>query len=315
MRALALVAMVAGCEPRLTGVELGAVPDSCARFADGIDQGRLVSDVAALAAAPRASEARREETRAYILRALAEAGTPGEEAPFTISGLDGANVIAGSGVVLVGAHFDSVADAPGADDNASGVAVTLAVARALGPRVRYAFFDLEEPRRAMVGSDGRNYAFGSQAYVDSLENREVRVALIVESVGFTCESCQKLPPGLPAGAAPQDGRGVYLVGNLDGAPAWSAVQAAFKLVLRGPYAAYPFVVAGNGKSLPQSRFSDNAPFWDARIDALMITDTANLRNPNYHKDTDVPASIDGAYLAGVARGTVVAAGALAGLCR
>lgn len=310
-----LTLLLLSCDERLAGVATGEVPATCARLADGVDPRRLVADVATLARSPRASEARRAETRAWILAELAAAGVPGAEHAFSIAGQTGVNVTAGDGVVLVGAHYDSVAETPGADDNATGVAVALAVARALPGRVRLAFFDVEEPRRAVVGSDGRNFAFGSQAFADALGDGEVRVALIVESVGFSCDGCQRAPPGVPTWAAPRDGRGVYLIGNQRGAPAWSAVQAAFALVVTPPYAPHSFVVPGTGLGLPQSRFSDQAPLWDRGIDAVMITDTALLRNPHYHEPTDTPDRLDPAFLAAVARGTVVAAGALAGACQ
>lgn len=298
----------------LAVVAAGTVPPSCAALAANVDPTRLAQDVATLAAGPRASEARRAETRAWITGELGAFGLVATERPFTVSGQSGVNLDAGNGPILVSAHYDSVAKTPGADDNATGVAVTLAVARALGGRVRYAFFDVEEPRPATVGTDGRNFAFGSQAFADALADDEVRVAFVVESVGFSCDGCQRVPPGVPAAAVPRDGRGIYLVGNQHGAPVWSIVQAAFAQVVEAPYTAHTFVVPGNGKLLPQSRFSDNAPLWDRGIDAVMITDTALLRNPHYHERTDTLETLDAAYLAAVARGTIVAVGALARLC-
>ncbi|MDP2309618.1 MAG: M28 family peptidase [Pseudomonadota bacterium] len=310
-----LLLLLSACDdPPLAAVAAGAVSPTCAALADSLDPARLAADVATLAASPRASDTRRAETRAWITSELAAAGLVATERPFTVSGQSGTNLDAGKGPILVSAHFDSVATTPGADDNATGVAVTLAVARALGGRVRYAFFDVEEPRPATVGREGRNFAFGSQAFADALADDEVRAAFVIESVGFSCDGCQRVPPGLPAAAVPQDGRGIYLVGNEHGGPVWSVVQAAFATVVPPPYTAHTFVVPGNGRLLPQSRYSDNAPLWDRGVDTVMITDTALLRNPHYHERTDAPETLDPAYLAAVARGTIVAVGALAELC-
>jgi Zn-dependent M28 family amino/carboxypeptidase len=310
-----LLLLLAACDdPPLAAVAAGRIPPTCAALAANVDATRLAEDVATLAASPRASDARRAETRAWITGELAAFGLAVTERPFTVSGQSGVNLDAGAGPILVGAHYDSVAATPGADDNATGVAVTLAVARALGGRVRYVFFDVEEPRPATVGKEGRNFAFGSQAFADGLADDEVRVAFVVESVGFSCDGCQRVPAGVPAAAVPQDGRGVYLVGNERGGPVWSVVQAAFAEVVPAPYTAHAFVVPGTGRLLPQSRFSDNAPLWDRGVDAVMITDTALLRNPHYHERTDTLDTLDPAYLAAVAKGTIVAVGALAGLC-
>jgi hypothetical protein len=306
--------LLIGCDDSgISAVPAGAVSERCAGRADAIDGTRLAADVAHLATSSRASDPRRAETRAWLHTELAAAGLPATDAPFTLAGQSGVNVLAGTGPVLVAAHYDSVAAAPGADDNATGVAVVLAVARALGgEHARYAFFDVEEPRPATVGSDTRNFAFGSQAYADTAP--DVHVALVVESVGFSCDGCQTAPAGVPASVAPRDGRGVYLVGNQHGAERWSSVQAAFAAVSPPPYAAHALVVPGTGLGLPASRFSDNAPLWDAGIDAIMVTDTALLRNPHYHRESDTPETLDPAYLTAVARGVLVAASALGGGC-
>jgi hypothetical protein len=78
--------------------------------------------------------------------------------------------------------------------------------------------------------------------------------------------------------------------------------------------ALPFVVPGRGTVLPQSRFSDHAPFWDAGIAAVMVTDTALLRNTQYHEAGDTPDRLDRTLLEEVARGTVVAVAQAAGMC-
>ena len=68
---------------------------------------------------------------------------------------------------------------------------------------------------------------------------------------------------------------------------------------------------GNGEDLPVVRLSDHAPFWDAGYPAVMITDTAFLRNPHYHQRTDTLETLDLPFLRNVAAATAVAAALLA----
>lgn len=274
-----------------------------------VDPARPIADVTTLAASPRRSDARRAEVRAWVAAELRGAGLSPREAPFSIAGVSGTNVVAGEGRILVGAHYDSVGDTPGADDNASGLAVMLEVARVLGPVATFVAFDAEEPFEAAVGADGRNYAFGSQAFVDATPGAW-DLAIIVESVGYSCDDCQRLPAGVPA-SFPRDSRGVYAI--VAGSRDWSGDLATFaKASSAHPVAAV--TIPGTGRSLPQSRFSDHAAFWDAGVPAMMVTDTALLRNPNYHEPTDTPETLDAALLADVARGVVAIVGAVTGKC-
>lgn len=309
-----MIWLLAACAPDpLDALPTGPVAPRCAALADGVSPKRLMADVTTLASAPRASVARRAEARAWLAVALGEAGLVATEEPFTIAGQSGVNVTAGAGPVLVAAHYDSTDATPGADDNASGVAVTLAVARALGPKARYAFFDVEEPREATVGRDGRNYAFGSQAYADALPDGAVAAAFVIESVGYACDGCQKLPPAVPA-SYPRNGRGVYLVGSERAMPMLARAVSGFGAAGASPYEAHSFLVGGTGRGLPQSRFSDNAPLWDRGIAAVLVTDTALLRNPHYHKATDTSDTLDPTFLTAVAKGAVVTVGSLVGAC-
>jgi Zn-dependent M28 family amino/carboxypeptidase len=61
-------------------------------------------------------------------------------------------------------------------------------------------------------------------------------------------------------------------------------------------------VPNRGKIVPQTRRSDHAPFWDAGYPAMMVTDTAFMRNPNYHKPSDTIATLDLDFLTGVCQG-------------
>jgi hypothetical protein len=275
-----------------------------------IDAERVHAAVRHLARSPRRSLPRRTETREWLRAELAAAGFASEELPFSIAGVDGTNLVArGPGArVLVGAHYDTVQGSPGADDNASGVAAVLELARVLGPSapVTWAWFDAEEPHDAEVGSDGRNFAFGSQAFVDREPDWDL--AVIVESVGYRCEGdCQQVPPLVPRSLA--DGTAIYWVANPSAR--WADLAATFDAAA-APTRSRPFTLANRGRTVRESRFSDHAPFWDRGIDAVMVTDTAPLRNPHYHRDSD--REVDPAFLADVTRGLAAAIRAATGTC-
>ena len=303
-----------------TPIEARAAPAACAARADSVDEARTFAAIKALAKTPRRTDAQRDRARAFLTDALKRAGRTVEARPFTVAGVSGINLVApgaADATVLVGAHYDSVGSSPGADDNASGVAVALEVARVLGPDapVDIVLFDAEEPPSVAsarpVGTDGRNYAYGSQAFVDAGVRYEV--AIIVESVGYRCSGCQQLPSGLPAGFVEADGEAVYwVVGG--SAERWPTLLGAF-IEAAAPTAALAVDIPNRGAQIRESRFSDHAPFWDAGIDAVMITDTALLRNPHYHRRGDTPEILDPAFVAATARGTVAAAAAAAGACR
>jgi hypothetical protein len=305
---MTLLPLLLACEPEPPPV---VVKPACSSLASSVDDDRIFADIQTLTGGRRSDE-ERAAARAWIAERI-----PGTtERPFAIAGLEGVNLVVPGSDVLVGAHYDTAEGTPGADDNASGVAVVLEVARVLAAGApagwtppTYAFFDLEEPRRAMVGRDGRNYAFGSQAFVD--QGGDWRAAWIVESVGYGCDDCQQVPSGVRLDDAARDGRGLYFVTNDRSAWMRAASEAGFAGLTR---ALRPFEVPGRGDWLPQSRFSDHAPFWDAGVRAAVVTDTAPLRNPHYHKESDTADTLDRALLADAARGLVVTLAAVTGRC-
>lgn len=283
-----------------------------------VDADRLRADVESLSSAPRRSADRRREVRDTLAERLAGLDRPAEERAFTRSGVAGVNLVApppGGGTVWVGAHYDTVADSPGADDDASGVAALLELARVLGPDapVGFVLFDAEEPFRATVGREGRNYAFGSQAFVDGLGAGDASVAFVLESLGRACDDCQQLPPGVPRALVDVDGRAVYWVVDHPSALPWADLAATAGAAAPG-HPVHTVGIADRGDDLPQARFSDHAPFWDAGIPATMVTDTAMLRNADYHRPSDTADRIDPAFLADATRGVAAALASLTGRC-
>ncbi len=196
--------------------------------------------------------------------------------------------------IVVGAHYDSVEGAVGANDNGSGVAALLELARLLraeAPRLtlRFAFFVNEEPPWFATP------AMGSRFYADELVARGVPVAAMfsLETIGYYTEQpgSQRYP--FPLGFFyPDRGDFVAFVANLGSRALLHRALAAFRREARFPSegVAAPALVPGVD-------WSDQRSFWRHRIPALMITDTAPYRYPHYHLPTDTPDKVDYARLA------------------
>jgi hypothetical protein len=205
--------------------------------------------------------------------------------------------------LIIAAHYDAVAGSPGADDNASGVAAILEAARrlsrlSLNHPVQFIAFGLEEEN-----------LIGSRAYVSRLmrEKRPIHGAIVLECVGFTDfrDGSQRKPAGLPI-AIPTTGNFLGVIGNTASAELLQGFTAAARK--QAPdLPLVPLIVPGRGEALPDTRRSDHAAFWDAGLPALMLTDTADFRNPNYHSPTDTLETLDLGFLTHVARSVAAAA--------
>ena len=215
--------------------------------------------------------------------------------------------------VIVGAHFDSTPSTPGADDNASGVAALLEIARLLGrtrpaATVQLVGFNLEE----IYALWPPVYRIGSRAYVRLLTERGVRVAgaFVLEMVGFTGPR-QVVPAAVRlVKRIPREGTFLAAVGDGKSRLLLRAMERAAQGVMPLVTLAVPL----RGWLVPDTRRSDNARFWDAGYPALMVTDTADLRNPHYHRASDTPETLDFGFMADtvtvVARAVADLAGAL-----
>lgn len=221
-------------------------------------------------------------------------------------------------VLVVGAHFDAVPMGPGADDNATGTAAALELARILKDyptrrTIRIAFFNLEEV--GLVGSSA--YAADwkkthqpapsapeAPPAPATLQNPETIVGMLsLEMLGYFSDepNSQKSPIPTQPGVfeAPTVGDSIALVGiardkafirELSGAMLASAPGLKTTVVDFVPVA------------LPDMTRSDHRPFMALRVPALMVTDTANFRNPHYHKATDSLETLDLARFTLVVRG-------------
>jgi Zn-dependent M28 family amino/carboxypeptidase len=276
-----------------------------------VDGSRLMLDLRNLAG-ERYSESDRSSTRTYIVEQLEAAGF----VPVAQEFEGGVNIFAErsltdpeAGSILLAAHYDTVPGAPGADDNASGVAAVLEAARLLGGRsttrtLQVAFFDLEE-----LG------AIGSLAFVardNNLEN--LQGAIILDMVGYACHvaGCQEYPQGLgmekmlKAAGIPSPDKGEFLavVGDVEHLPLLTTFKEISQENLP-PIFTLP--VPFKGILTPDVLRSDHAPFWFKDVGAVLVTDTANMRSPHYHQPSDTIENIDRDFFLGAAQIVVNAA--------
>lgn len=274
---------------------------------------RLEGDVRALEGErhPRSSPRALAAAADYIEQAFRATGLDVERRPFTFGGETYFNVVAvrpGSEPerprVLVGAHFDSVRGTPGADDNASGVAGVLEVARLLSDQpllgtVEFVAFNLEELQTY-------TYRVGSRRYAADARRAGIRYAgaLVLEMLGYVSPARPSVPSLLFWKRIPKTS--TFIVATGDGrsrsllrAFAASAASATPGLPVVTLYS--PF----RGWLVPATRLSDNASFWDNRYPSLMITDTAFLRNPHYHRRSDSTATLDFGFMADVVTAVAV----------
>ena len=276
---------------------------------------RLRHHVAALEGVrhPGAAPERHRAARDYVASELRGLGLSVDLAPFSFRGRTYHNVVGtvpgrdpGLPRVLVGAHFDSTAHTPGADDNASGVAALLECARLVVSReppagLEFVGFDLEELQTVT----GR-YRVGSHALArEKRARREALVgALILEMVGFRDPKpgTQIVPPFLGIDV-PRTGDFLAAVGDAGSRELLAAFVAGARAAAPD-LPLVPYATRLRGWLLPLTRLSDNASFWDARYPSLMLTDTAFLRNPHYHRATDTGATLDYAFMAMVTEATV-----------
>lgn len=202
-------------------------------------------------------------------------------------------------IVIVGAHYDSVDDSPGADDNASGVAAMLALARKFANTkpartLRFIAWTNEEPPHFQTE------AMGSYVYARRCRERNENIvaALSLETIGYYDDKpgSQKYPPPLAA-LYPDTGNFIGFAGNFGSRALVNRCVKTFRA-----NSAFPAESAVLPELIPQIGWSDQWSFWQFGWPALMVTDTAPFRNPHYHMATDTPEKLDYARMAMVVDG-------------
>jgi len=234
-----------------------------------------------------------------------------EEESFGVGDLSYRNLVAHYGaeegpVLVIGAHYDVCGEQPGADDNASGVAGLIELARMFGRnqpevahRIELALWPLEEP------PNFRTSAMGSAIHANSLELRgaDVRGMISLEMIGYFSDEkgSQSFPaPGMSLLYSSR-GDAIVVVGN---SSSWWFTR---RVKARMAGSAELRVRSMNAPAfVPGVDFSDHLNFWQHGWRAVMITDTAFYRNPNYHKITDTPDTLDYERMAQVVTGVYAA---------
>ena len=250
---------------------------------------------------------RLDRTAQYISERFSSLTLPVTRQTFRYNGKTYQNVIAelrGNAspeqVLVVGAHYDTVRTTPGADDNASGVAGVLGLARllagmALSKTVRFVAFAPEEPPVY------RTRNMGSYHYARGLHDNAERVEgmICLEMIGYFCDrpGCQHYPLPFLNLKFPKTGNYIALVGNLRSKGFTAEMAKYFRAGTDLPMVTLnaPPVVLGID-------FSDHWSFNKFGYRAFMVTDTAFYRNPNYHAPTDLPETLDYARMAKVVEG-------------
>ncbi len=210
--------------------------------------------------------------------------------------------------VIVLAHYDSVEESPGADDNASGVAGVLEIARVLASvqtdrSLQFVAVNLEENR---MGEGG--ITRGSKAMARDAKEKgwQIDALINLEMIAFAGDDIpQNAPPGLPI-PLPEFGDFIAVVGNENSV----LLVEEFQKVVENHKIDLPLetlVVPGNGEMFRDVRRSDHAPFWDLGFRAVMVTDTANFRSSHYHQPSDTLDTLNIPFAANVCR---AAAGAM-----
>lgn len=242
----------------------------------------------------------------FIEAELAAAGVAVERQTFTTDGVLTSNLVAtvpgGAApreVVVVGAHYDTARLTPGADDNASGVAVTLELARAAARTrpartLRFAFFTNEEPPYF------RTEAMGSLVYARACRARgdAITAMLSIESVGvYSDEAGSQHYPWPFSWVYPSAGNFLGFIGDPASRGLTRRAAAAFRrrATLGSEGAVLPDRIDGVG-------WSDHWAFWQVGYPAVMVTDTAPFRNVHYHEPTDTAEKLDYERLARAVRG-------------
>lgn len=211
--------------------------------------------------------------------------------------------------IVLGAHYDSVPGTPGADDNASGVAGLLELARLLRDyknrrTLRFVAFTHEEPPYFYSSK------MGSHVYAKSLKESHAQVEAMIslEMIGYGgshLEQTYPFPLMRQIGSYPKRGDFIGVIGNIR-----SRKLARFILARMREVCGIGVEGLSGPGFLPPLNLSDHSSFWRHGYRAVMITDTAFQRNPHYHMASDSAETLNYDFLAEVARGVYCAVRAL-----
>jgi Zn-dependent M28 family amino/carboxypeptidase len=258
-----------------------------------------------------------EQTKRYIVACLEGFGYAPEFQPYAYEGKTFSNIIVSiqgktrpDETVIIGAHYDTVYGTPGADDNASAVAVLLEMSRMLktfSPErtLKLVFFVFEEPplfRTQHMGS----YIYAKEA---KGRNENIRAMISLEMLGYYADKKggQTFPLPLMNFMYSTTPDFIAIVGNLSSR---SLVERIRHALTKG--SRIPVETLSTVSFVPGVDFSDHWSFWKMGYPAVMITDTAFYRNPNYHTERDTLNTLDFVRMEELLKGLVQVARDLSG---
>jgi hypothetical protein len=227
------------------------------------------------------------------------------EQAYEVKGVTYRNVIAKFGpetgsITVIGAHYDSCWITPGADDNASGSAALLELSRIFKERppkeaVELVAYTLEEPPFF-----GTSY-MGSFVHAQSLKEKgaDVRVMISVEMIGYFSEdtASQKYPMKVLEYVYPDKGNFIAVVGRFT--DTFQTQRIKYAMSKASPIKVETLSAPSD---LMEIGLSDHRNYWEQGYKAVMITDTAFLRNQNYHQRSDTPETLNFKKMAEVVDG-------------
>lgn len=232
----------------------------------------------------------------YIEREFKKAGAKVSRQKVLVAGREFENVVAtipgeSEEVLVIGAHYDSYGETPGADDNASGVAGIIELCRQLAGSKTYYTLEIvaycnEEPPYF------RSEHMGSVHHAEALKSEDRKVAgmICLEMIGYFSEEegSQEYPVGFLKNIFPTKGNFLAVVGNMSSSRMTKEIKKSMERTSSLPVV---YLVSPNISGLTLD-FSDHRSYWAAGFPGVMITDTAFYRNFNYHEAEDTPDSLD-----------------------
>ncbi|MBJ6725198.1 M28 family peptidase [Geomesophilobacter sediminis] len=242
----------------------------------------------------------------YVATQLKETGLPVRELPYRVGTTIVVNIEAelkgqsrGDEIVVIGAHYDTVPGCPGANDNGSGIAALLELARLLhaaqpARTVRLVAFANEEPPYFQTET------MGSLVYARALQQRGEKVVAMLSLETIGCYSDAPKSQQYPAPLNlfyPDTGNFIGFVSHLGSVSLLREVIGTFRRTTR-----FPSEGAATPERIPGVSWSDHWAFWQAGYPAVMVTDTAPFRYPDYHEPTDTPEKLDYDRMARVVMG-------------
>ncbi|MCB9598159.1 MAG: M20/M25/M40 family metallo-hydrolase [Sandaracinaceae bacterium] len=296
-------------------------PDTPESLMGCVERARYVTDLEAVEGARSPSDAHHDEVRDMIATRLEALGLTVERHDYG-TGVNVIGTLAGTSDerVLVSAHYDHIPDCPGADDNGSGVAGALEVARVLAMATHdrtlvVAFWDEEE--RGLVGSE-------AYANRHATTGEPLVANLVFEMIGYRDETpnSQSFPDGFELLFPRQirqiqanQMRGDFILLIADELHSTASVEAYQRMAARVSLPAIALVLDDGNKRSPllgDLRRSDHAPFWALDEPGVMIGDTANFRYARYHcgAGADTSDHLDPDFSVQVIQATVGAAAEL-----